>query len=535
MTLRPVPLTDGAFLDFRVSHNRIVAAGYKYARAEILPVVAFEREQYSRVRSSDALLVRDDAGDNLRIYISQLRAILDDQVTIQQRVLRDVAVNEAQRFDRAWVASIKAGANVDVSLLIRDDDLVDFLSLRAQEHVGLIKSLSDDVAQYIERTALGSILEGRGNRETEKLLSQFEGINRNRARLIARDQASKLNGAMNQFRQEQAGVTHYKWRTVLDGRERQTHHDRNGKTFAWAKPPSDGAPGKAINCRCRASAILIDDEATALESPKPFDAISEALSGDAEWERFISGWRPEMNQSEIDALSGWHGANGADATAYLRGYRTIWQMPPNKTYLTDDGWRSATIADHINSLVSGAMRGRTPFDMLLYRAIESDTFWSLGLRIGESFDNLGLAGTTPDLQAIASRFRDNTVIMRIAAPKGTMAVPGTVWEREITLAHATRFTVRDISTELVQGRQTTVIDVVVDGVSDIYPPVPKFVSDLHKHVTSGGSLSKGVLERIAIDAGASLDDLAREMAAAEDAGWVMMTKSGGYTKGRLLR
>lgn len=263
MILRPVPLTDGLFLDFLVSHNRIVAAGYKYARAEILPVVAFEREQYSRVRSSDALLVRDDAGDNLRIYISQLRAILDDQVTIQQRVLRDVAVNEAQRFDRAWVASIKAGANVDVSLLIRDDDLVDFLSLRAQEHVGLIKSLSDDVAQYIERTALGSILEGRGNRETEKLLSQFEGINRNRARLIARDQASKLNGAMNQFRQEQAGVTHYKWSTTIDGRERPEHHARNGRVFAWARPPSDGHPGRAINCRCRALAVLIDDEADA--------------------------------------------------------------------------------------------------------------------------------------------------------------------------------------------------------------------------------------------------------------------------------
>lgn len=135
-----------------------------------------------------------------------------------------------------------------MSLLVQDRDLIDLLSIRVQEHASLIRSLANDVADRIERLALGSVLEGTSNRETAKALSELEGISRRRAQLIARDQASKLNGAMNQFRQEQAGVTHYKWSTTIDGRERPDHHARNGRVFAWARPPSEGHPGRAINC-----------------------------------------------------------------------------------------------------------------------------------------------------------------------------------------------------------------------------------------------------------------------------------------------
>lgn len=233
--------------------NSIIRRGYAFARSDILPIVALERRAYHA----------DEAGDNLKAYIGQLRAILGESVTAAEKSIASASKSEGGRFDQKWTAAVRASANVDIRNLISDDDLVDMLALRTSEHVSLIKSLSEDVIARIERTSLGSILEGRSNRETEKILSEMEGIDRRRARLIARDQANKLNGAMNQFRQEQAGVTHYKWSTTLDGRERPSHHARNGKMFAWSKPPSDGHPGRAHNCRCRALAVVVDDEATA--------------------------------------------------------------------------------------------------------------------------------------------------------------------------------------------------------------------------------------------------------------------------------
>lgn len=235
---RAIEPSAAIVLDFLTASNRVVRVGYAFARSNILPVVSEERRAYHG----------DEAGDNLRAYILQLRGMLNEQVANAERAIGTASVAEASRFDRKFTAAIGAAANIDITALIRDDDLVDLLALRTSEHVSLVRSISEDVFSHIERTSLGSILEGRGNRETEKLLAGLEGIDRRRARLIARDQASKLNGAMNQFRQEQAGVTHYEWSTTLDGRERPTHHRNHGKTFPWAKAPSTGHPGHEINC-----------------------------------------------------------------------------------------------------------------------------------------------------------------------------------------------------------------------------------------------------------------------------------------------
>lgn len=176
---------------------------------------------------------------------------------------------EGSRHTKRWTATVASQAQIDVRYLLRDDDLVDLLSIRSEEFNRLIKNLSNDVLDRIERQTLGSIFEGRGQADIAKSLQEIEGIGRNRARLIARDQASKLNGAMNQFRQEQAGITHYKWKTILDGRERPSHNANNNKIFAWNKPPqSTGHPGHEINCRCRGLAVITDDPEDLAELPE---------------------------------------------------------------------------------------------------------------------------------------------------------------------------------------------------------------------------------------------------------------------------
>lgn len=210
----------------------------------------------------DALTL-DELGDNARMILEYLRRkSIDAQAAAGVRALAAMRA-EATRHTRRWEASIRAGTGVNLGALLSDDDLIDAIAIRSGEYNALIRRLSDDILHTIERKTLGAIFEGKGNREVQAEIQATTFMGTKRAKLIARDQASKLNGAMNEYRQREAGVTHYTWRTVLDGRERPSHHDRNGKVFAWDKPPSDGHPGRAINCRCRASAILIDDESDA--------------------------------------------------------------------------------------------------------------------------------------------------------------------------------------------------------------------------------------------------------------------------------
>lgn len=228
-----------------------------WARSNVSPVIA--AEVANKLRQRDGL-TRDDAGANARSILNALRIEAERQAARADLTARAAIDKDGERHTGQFIAGVRSQTQIDLSALLADGDLVDVISLRSEEANRLIRNLSQDIHDRIERETLGAIFEGRGNDQVAKALREIEGIGRQRARLIARDQASKLNAAMNEFRQGQAGVTHYTWKTVLDGRERPSHNANNGKVFAWASPPAKtGHPGHDVNCRCRAMAIITED------------------------------------------------------------------------------------------------------------------------------------------------------------------------------------------------------------------------------------------------------------------------------------
>lgn len=202
-----------------------------------------------------AIRTGDAAGENARSVIEALRLATAHYEAEAERRARNAIAAEGTRHTRNWTASVKAGTQIDIAKLLADQDLVDLLSVKSEEFVSLIRKLSADTIARIERETITSIF-GKSNAQVAKALQEIEGISRNRARLIARDQASKLNAEMNEFRQRQAGVSKFRWKTIIDGRERASHHARNNKIYSWDAPPSGERPGQPINCRCRALAVL---------------------------------------------------------------------------------------------------------------------------------------------------------------------------------------------------------------------------------------------------------------------------------------
>jgi SPP1 gp7 family putative phage head morphogenesis protein len=89
------------------------------------------------------------------------------------------------------------------------------------------------LAQIIER----GLQEGsRFHSMTQSIQERF-GITRRRAKLIARDQTSKLNASLTRLRQQELGVEEYIWQTAGDERVRPTHRAHDGKRFFWDNPP----------------------------------------------------------------------------------------------------------------------------------------------------------------------------------------------------------------------------------------------------------------------------------------------------------
>ena len=99
-----------------------------------------------------------------------------------------------------------------------------------------------------------------------------------RARLIARDQVSKLNGQITQGRNQALGLDLYVWSDSSDERVRESHDVMDGKVCRWDDPTVyadtvedaqagrwksrasiggvDQHPGQDFQCRCVSRAVI---------------------------------------------------------------------------------------------------------------------------------------------------------------------------------------------------------------------------------------------------------------------------------------
>lgn len=173
---------------------------------------------------------------------------------------------------------VKRAMGVDFATIIDSPEVAEELDIAKLQNAQLIKSIPEEhwgrVIQAVSANYEGAeFTEG----SLTKRLQKIGNITDNRAKLIARDQTSKLASDLNRIRQLEAGIQGYLWRNSQDIRvvgnpaglypkgnsKHENHWEREGKKYSWDKPPSDGHPGQPINCRCRAEPEIILDELNA--------------------------------------------------------------------------------------------------------------------------------------------------------------------------------------------------------------------------------------------------------------------------------
>jgi len=84
----------------------------------------------------------------------------------------------------------------------------------------------------------------------------------------------RIKQALDRYRQQQLGITHYIWRSQDDSKVRPEHAANDDKLFAWAKPPKGGHPGEAFNCRCYAEPAGDNAGAPTLDIENQFDVAA---------------------------------------------------------------------------------------------------------------------------------------------------------------------------------------------------------------------------------------------------------------------
>lgn len=143
-----------------------------------------------------------------------------------------------------------------VDVITGDPVLTAVLEQFEAQNIALVKSIPQQSLSRMEGMITEAVRRGQTVQALKGRIKEEFGVADRRAALIARDQIGKLNGQLTYERQKAVGVESYRWRGVLDARERPEHVAREGKVFQWDSPPDDGHPGEPINCRCIAEPVL---------------------------------------------------------------------------------------------------------------------------------------------------------------------------------------------------------------------------------------------------------------------------------------
>lgn len=201
--------------------------------------------------------------------------LLIKQLKLKEKELLRKIDSMASRFvfkgdkinQKKFTSVLKKDAGIDVGLIVRKNPKISkLLKTRISENTQLIKNLSSDYVARIEEDIVESMTSGTPLELFQKLKQSF-GITENRAKLIARDQTSKVFAALNEARQKSLGIVKYRWITASDKAVRKNHKKLHNTIHLWDEPPivnqktkERANPGEEIQCRCLAQAIFDLDE-----------------------------------------------------------------------------------------------------------------------------------------------------------------------------------------------------------------------------------------------------------------------------------
>jgi SPP1 gp7 family putative phage head morphogenesis protein len=248
--LKPVKPSHKTELWYKAQLLAVVAQLRKVAREVLLPELKRMEPLYAK--ASDGLA--RDAQVPRRSLETTFQNMAQRFGGIEQtakRLSSLAAERNLDAVDDRLTESIKASVSIDISpILSMSGPIQEAMKAATQANIDLIKSIP---GQYFDKLgdAVGQNMEaGMRFEDLAKEVERIGDVTESRAKLIARDQTSKMNSAFNQVRQTSLGIEKYIWQTSGDERVREEHALNDGETFSWDKAPPTGHPGEDIQCRC---------------------------------------------------------------------------------------------------------------------------------------------------------------------------------------------------------------------------------------------------------------------------------------------
>ncbi len=228
-------------------------------RADVLPILQRNEAEYSYTADDMASAFVRALNEALDAAAARVAANVAARARLLARRMTEICDESAAE---ALRASVNAAIGVDIQAALQMQNLGGVLEAAAATNVRLIKSVPQQYFERIATQVMVSVQQGQRYSAIVESIADETGVTERRAKLIARDQTSKLNSAITEARQTALGIEEYEWQTSGDERVRDSHAENDGKVFRWDSPPPEtGHPGHDVNCRCVAlPRFKLDDE-----------------------------------------------------------------------------------------------------------------------------------------------------------------------------------------------------------------------------------------------------------------------------------
>ncbi|BBR58932.1 phage minor head protein [Klebsiella sp. WP4-W18-ESBL-05] len=139
---------------------------------------------------------------------------------------------------------------ISVDIYDGDKKLLQQTSDWLESTMGRMQGVSEDALHRGIKTMQQGLREGRGvDYIADKLAIEMD-IPYRRARNVARNEIGNQAWNLEEANARAGGMEYYRWRGMLDERERKLHVVREGEAYTLTRPPRDGNPGQPHGCRC---------------------------------------------------------------------------------------------------------------------------------------------------------------------------------------------------------------------------------------------------------------------------------------------
>ncbi len=245
----------------------------KFLVAEVNKAARVINEYWHIIRAKNKAFNFDSKevkADSLKSTIDKLMSLIRGEFVNVSNIKSNLSVisdKVSKVTSDSWKSFTKKATGV--GLPFKRKSVNQMKTVWIDENTALIRSLQNDILKEVRVIISNGISAGDSTKTLSDKIFKTIAKNsaehvgtikkmKNRAKLIARDQISKLNGNIQARQQRDAGFTLYVWQTSADERVRKKHAVHDNLVFSWDSPPANGTghPTEDYQCRCWSQALV---------------------------------------------------------------------------------------------------------------------------------------------------------------------------------------------------------------------------------------------------------------------------------------